>query len=349
MPDSSSLPTANETVLEIRAPYLVFLGSVRHKNAGKTAFGLRDWCPEKCVGQIRLDPDTLDMGLPELSIKEAVAQGAKTLIIGVAPVGGSIEAGWISTLVEALEAGLDIAAGLHSRLLDHPKLAEEASKRGRRLIDVRVPPQGIPIANGKKRTGRRLLTVGTDCAVGKKYTALTIHNELQARSVKSTFRATGQTGILISGGGIPIDATVSDFTSGAAELVSPDNDPDHWDVIEGQGSIFHPAYAPVSIGLLHGSQPDAFIVCHEVGRERVAFYEDYPIPNLYDCIVRHIEAASLTNPKVRCVGISVNTASMDAPTRAAYLDAISEEFDLPAVDPLITGVAPIVDFLLAKF
>lgn len=349
MPDSGIPSPQNANVTEIAAPYLVFLGAVRHKNAGKTAFGLRDWCPEKCVGQIRLDRETLDMGLPDLTIKEAVNAGAKSLIIGVAPVGGSIEPNWISTLCSALEAGLDIAAGLHSRLQDNPKLAETALRNGRKLIDVRVPPSHIPIAIGKRRSGKRLLTVGTDCAVGKKYTALSIHKALQEQSINSTFRATGQTGIMIAGSGIPIDSTISDFTAGAAELISPDNTADHWDIIEGQGSLFHPAYAPVSIGLLHGSQPDAIVVCHEVGRSNIAFYEDYPTPSLKRCIEEHLRTARLTNPKVKCVGISVNTASLSHDERTSYLSSTSAALGLPCVDPISTGVSPIVDHLLSQF
>src|SRR5690606_2848482 len=135
-----------------------------------------------------------------------------------------------------------------------PPLAAAAERNGRRLIDVRVPPAGIPTATGRKRSGKRLLTVGTDCALGKKYTALALARAFRARGLAADFRATGQTGILIAGGGIAIDAVVSDFAAGAAELLSPDAAPDHWDVIEGQGALTHPAYAAVSLALLHGSQ-----------------------------------------------------------------------------------------------
>lgn len=349
MPNTKLLEPSDAGTLNIAAPYLVFLGAVAHKNAGKTAFGIRDWCPERCIGQLRLEGSRLDLGLPDLTIEEAAKQGAKTLIIGVAPVGGSIDPDWIPSLTAALEAGLDIAAGLHARLSDHVQLNQMANQLGRKLIDVRVPPDNIPIANGKKRTGKRLLTVGTDCAVGKKYTALTIARTLNARGVDATFRATGQTGIMISGAGLPIDATISDFTSGAAELLSPNNHPDHWDIIEGQGSIFHPAYAAVSIGLLHGSQPDAIVVCHEAGRERVTFYEDYLLPSIEVCMARHLEAGSLTNSAIRCAGVSVNAKALTASARDAYLSEMSERLGLPCIDPVATGAEAIADFLATNF
>ena len=165
-----------------------------------------------------------------------------------------------------------------------PGLTAAAARRGRRLIDVRMPPPNIPIATGRKRCGKRLLTVGTDCALGKKYTALALARAFAARGHAVDFRATGQTGILIAGGGMPMDAVVADFEAGAAEMLSPDAAPEHWDVIEGQGSLFHPAYAAVSLGLLHGSQPDVIVVCHDPARERVLGYPDYPLPGIAETI-----------------------------------------------------------------
>ena len=179
---------------------------------------------------------------------------------------------------------MDIVSGLHSRLEDIPRLANAAESSGARLINIRIPPSNIPIATGQKRTGRRVLMVGTDCAVGKKYTALALTESLNKASIKATFRATGQTGIMIAGTGIPIDAVVSDFVAGAAELISPDNSEDHWDVIEGQGSLFHPSYAGVSLGLLHGSQPDAIVLCHEANRQYIDSCRSFPIPSIKDCI-----------------------------------------------------------------
>jgi len=209
---------------------------------------------------------------------------------------------------------------------------------GRRLIDVRRPPADLPIGNGRKRTGKRLLTVGSDCALGKKYTALALAREFQARGVDADFRATGQTGILIAGGGIPMDAVVSDFLAGAAEVLSPDAAPDHWDVIEGQGSVVHPAYAGVSLGLLHGSQPDVLVFCHKVGRERVyGLSEHFPIPDLGEIIDLTLSLARRTNPNVRCAGVSLNTSELDEEGAEQAMRDLSVKLGLPCADPIRGG------------
>jgi uncharacterized NAD-dependent epimerase/dehydratase family protein len=330
---------------EIATPYLVFLGAVERAIDAKTGRGLLDWRPELCVGQLRHPGCAADLGLPDMSPAEAVAAGARSLVIGIASFGGGIEDGWIDTFVEAMRAGLDIVSGMHTPLASNERLALVAARSGRRLVDVRRPPDGLGVASGRRRRGLRLMTVGTDCAVGKKYTALAIHRELAARGVKATFRATGQTGILIAGGGIPMDAVISDFLAGAAERLSPDNEPDHWDVIEGQGSLFHPAYAAVTLGLVHGSQPDALVLCHDAGRAAIDGYPDYPLPPLTECMAEYLGAARLTHPDPRFVGISMNTATLSEPERRETLAAVAERTRLPAVDPLATGVAPLVDAL----
>jgi uncharacterized NAD-dependent epimerase/dehydratase family protein len=222
-------------------PYLLFLGDTTQQGYAKTAFGLRDWAGERCVGEWSCAGATVSADLPRLSPKEARARGARALVIGVANSGGVISDSWIPSLIEALESGLDIISGMHTKLGGTPLLNSVAERCGRRLIDVRTPPPNIPIASGRKRSGKRLLTVGTDCALGKKYSALALARAFTRRGVDAVFRATGQTGIMISGGGIPMDAVVADFEAGAAEMLSPDSAPEHWDVIEGQGSLFHPA------------------------------------------------------------------------------------------------------------
>jgi uncharacterized NAD-dependent epimerase/dehydratase family protein len=252
---------------------------------------------------------------------------------------------WVAPIVLAIEAGMDIASGLHQRLGDVPPIAEAARRRGVRLIDVRHPDQRFATATGAKRSGKRLLTVGTDCSCGKKYTALALEKEMLARGMKATFRGTGQTGIMISGGGVAIDAVVADFISGAVEWLSPANEPDHWDVIEGQGSLFHPAFAGVTIGLIHGAQPDALILCHEPTRTHMRALPHQPLPGLRECLEACLAAARLTNKGVVGVGVSVNTARLDASERDAYLARVSAEMDLPAVDPIAVGVGPIVDRL----
>ena len=334
--------------VSLKAPYLLFLGSETSATYAKTGAGLAQWRPELCMGQLRLTPETVDLGLPDHSVASAAAEDAKTLIIGTAIIGGAIPESWLDILVEALESGLDIAAGVHTRLGSIERLAAASEKTGRRLIDVRVPPANIPVGTGLPRSGTRLLTVGTDCAVGKKYTALALEAEMRERNMDVDFRATGQTGIMIAGQGFPIDAVVADFVSGAAELVSPENDPDHWDVIEGQGSLFHPGYAAVSMGLLIGSQPDVFVVCTEAGRTHIEGWEDFELPSIQAVIDRTIDIGLQLNPAIRCVGISANTQSLTDDQRNVYLEGLSKTHGVPAVDPLITGVAAIVDELVTS-
>jgi uncharacterized NAD-dependent epimerase/dehydratase family protein len=324
-------------VSELPYPYLLFLGDTTEPAFAKTAFGLRDWIPERCVGEWACESATVSTGLPRMTPRQARAHGARGLVIGVANVGGIIAEGWVPLLVEALEAGLDIVSGLHAKLPEVPALAATAARSGRRLIDVRVAPPNIPIANGRKRSGKRLLTVGTDCALGKKYAALALARAFAARGRVVDFRATGQTGILIAGRGIPMDAVVADFEAGAAEMLSPDAPADHWDVIEGQGSLFHPAYAGVSLGLLHGSQPDVFVVCHEPGRDRILGLPDYPLPSIAETIDLTLRLGRRTNAAIRCGGVCLNTGRL-APSQALALLALEErELQLPVADPMRGG------------
>ena len=327
-------PTA---ALELPYPYLLFLGDTTEPSYAKTAFGLRDWVPERCLGEWACEGATVTAGLPRLTPREAYAKGARGLVIGVANTGGVIGESWIPLLVEALQSGLDLVSGLHAKLRDVAQLRETAVRCGRRLIDVRVPPASIPIATGRKRSGKRLLTVGTDCALGKKYTALALARAFAERGLQVDFRATGQTGILIAGGGMPMDAVVADFEAGAAEVLSPDAAPDHWDVIEGQGSLFHPSYAAVSLGLLHGSQPDVFVVCHEPGRQHLVGHPDFALPSLAETIDLTLRLGRRTNPRIRCGGISLNTAGLDASAAREVLARESMLLGLPAADPMREG------------
>ena len=333
------------TVEALAAPYLIFLGAVDNPHDAKTGMGLVDWRPELCLGQLRYPGCNADLGLPDMTAAEAHSAGAKSLVVGIASFGGGLEPSWLNTFEDAIRAGLDIVSGMHTPLASCDRLKRVAAETGRRLIDVRRPPGGIPVGSGRPRTGRRVLMVGTDCCVGKKYTALAIHRELLSRGLPATFRATGQTGIMIAGSGIPMDAVVSDFLAGAAELLSPDNEAGHWDVIEGQGSLFHPAYAAVTLGLLHGSQPDALVLCHDASRSHIDGYPAYPIVPLAECIERYLEAARLTNARARFAGMSLNTANLDASERKAAMQRAADQTGLPVVDPVATGVAPLVDAL----
>lgn len=337
------------TEIKLRAPYLIFLGDEPQQTHAKTGIGIAHWRPELCVGQLRLPGSGVDLGLPDMTPEQAYAAGARSVIWGVAGVGGVIPQHWTPTLFEAVAAGMDIVAGAHSSLSEIPGLAETARKHGVSLVDVRKPPRNLPVGDGEKRSGMRLLTVGTDCVVGKKYTALSIAKDMKDRGLKVDFRATGQTGIMIAGAGIPIDAVVSDFVSGAAEVLTPDNDADHWDIVEGQGSLYHPGYAAVTLGLLHGTQPDAFVVCHEAGRKKIEAFGDFPLPDLATLIEQTIIAGRVTNPNIRCAGISLNTASLSAAERQRYLSAKSDSLGLPCVDPVATGVAPLVEHLLEHY
>jgi len=298
------------TRVELKAPYLIFLGTEPEKKHAKTGAGIAHWRPDLCVGQLRLPGCGVDLDLPDMTPAEAAAAGAKSFVWGVAGFGGVIPPEWTGNLFDAVDAGLDIVAGTHSSLADVPGLAEAAAKASVSLIDVRNPPANLPVGTGEKRSGMRLLTVGTECAVGKKYTALAIAKEMADRGMNADFRATGQTG---------------------------------------QGSLFHPAYAAVTLGLMHGSQPDVFIVCHDVGRDVVDGYPDYPTPSFETLIAQTIEVGKLTNANIRCAGFSVNTSSLSDDERDKYLSKVTEETGLPCVDAVATGVGPIVDHLVKSF
>jgi len=331
--------------MAIQQPYLLFLGDAPDQLAAKTAQGIAHWRPEGCVGQLRLAGCKANLGLTDMTLEEGLAAGAKTLVIGVANRGGKFSEQWISVLEQALLLGYDLAAGLHNRLVDVPVLKAAAAQHGRQLFDVRHPSRDFDVASGKKRPGKRLLAVGTDCSVGKMYTALAIEKEMKARGMKVDFRATGQTGILIAGDGVSIDAVVADFISGAVEYLSPANDDDHWDIVEGQGSLFHASFAGVSLGLLHGAQADALVLCHEPTRPHMRGLPDYQLPTLKACMETNLAAARLTNPQARFIGIAVNTSQMAESSVEAYLRRLEADFELPTVDPFAEGVAPLVDRL----
>ena len=331
---------------KLRKPYLLFLGDVKDNLTAKTAFGLKDWCADDVAGEWSLPGCEVTLGLPRLSPRQAQGSGAGSIVVGIAPTGGKLPPHWIAELEEAAAAGLDVVSGLHTRLTSFPELVRAAARSGARLIDVRHSDESFGAASGRKRTGKRVLTVGTDCALGKKYTALALAKNLKSRGVAASFRATGQTGIMISGEGIAMDAVIADFVAGAAERLSPDNSADHWDVIEGQGSLFHPAYAGVTLGLLHGSQPDAIVLCHDPSRRTIDEYPDYPIPDLQVAIDDYLRAGRLTNPAIRCVGLSINSSSLSDADCAEYFRRLTGDLGLPVCDPVRTGVDGLASALL---
>jgi uncharacterized NAD-dependent epimerase/dehydratase family protein len=319
--------------VQISPPYLMFLGDVPDQLAAKTAHGIVDWRREWCLGQLRLPGCGADLGLPEIGIDEAARQGAKTLIVGVANAGGFLPEHWTAVIVQAIEAGLDVASGLHVRLGSKPEIAQAAQRHGRRLFDVRHSDQSFATGKGRKRSGLRLLTVGTDCSVGKKYTVLALEREMRARGFDAEFKATGQTGVFISGRGVAIDAVVADFISGAVEWLSPDADAGHWDLVEGQGSLFHPSFAGVSLGPTRTTMRGV----------------QQPLPSIADVIDLTIRCGRLTNPSIRPVGIAVNTQALGEDEAKAYLDGLGGEHALPATDPVRFGVGAIVELIDETF
>lgn len=332
----------------IPAPFLLYLGSSSDPVGIKTSRGLAEFRPEDCVGEFRHDDCPLTLGLPRLDLKAAAAAGAKTLVLGIANAGGILDKRLVHDAAAALEAGLNVASGLHRRLRDEPRLACLAKERGLQLFDVRKPPATLRVGNGYPRAGHRLLTVGTDCSVGKMYTTLALTRSLRSRGVAADFRATGQTGILIAGGGIAVDAVVADFISGAIEQLAPARDDDGWDLIEGQGSLFHPSFAGVSTGLLHGAQPEAIVLCHDPSRDQMRGIPGRPLPGLKECLEENLRVARVTSEQVRAVGVCLNTSAMDAATAQRLCRRTEDQLGLPCTDPIAFGVEALIDELLCS-
>ncbi len=331
----------------IQTPYLLFLGDAPDALAAKVAQGIKDWRPDVSVGQFRMPTCNADMGLADMTLAEAKAAGAKTLVIGVANRGGVISEAWKAVLVEALQMGFDIASGLHNLLRSEPALVAAAQTHGCTLHDVRVPNASYPIANGVRRTGKRCLAVGTDCSVGKMYTGIAIEREMRARGLDADFRATGQTGILITGSGVPLDAVIADFMAGAVEYLTPDAAPDHWDIIEGQGSLFHVSYSGVTMALVHGGQPDALILCHEPTRTHMRGLPDHVQPSLEELRDVALQMARVSNPGCKVVAISVNTQHLGKQDALDYLAETEARMGLATVDPYVQGASRLVDAMEA--
>ena len=332
----------------IQAPFLLYLGSTTDPVGIKTSRGLAEFRRADCLGEFRHDDCPLTLGLPRLTVAEAAAKGARTMVLGIANPGGTMDATLIADARAALEAGLHVASGLHQRLRDVPELTALADEKGLSLVDVRDPPAGLPVGTGRFRAGRRLLTVGTDCSVGKMYASLALVDGLRRRGQCADFRATGQTGILIAGDGVPLDAVVADFISGAIETLAPARDDGGWDVIEGQGSLFHPSFAGVSTGLLHGAQPEALVLCHDPSRPAIRGLPERPMPTLAECLAANLAVARLTSPDVRAVGVCLNTSAYDDAAARALCAQTAHALGLPCTDPHRYGTEPILDYLLCS-
>jgi uncharacterized NAD-dependent epimerase/dehydratase family protein len=332
--------------VRIPAPYLLYLGSSTDSVGIKTSRGLAVFRPQDCVGEFRHDDCPLTLGLPRLDMAEGAAAGARTLVLGIANSGGTLGQDLVEDAAAALEAGMHVASGLHQRLRDIPRLAALAEANGLQLFDVRDPPCDLVVGTGYPRAGHRLLTVGTDCSTGKMYATLALTQGLRDRGIAADFRATGQTGILIAGGGIPIDAVVADFISGGIERLAPARHDDGWDLIEGQGSLFHPSFAGVSTGLLHGAQPEAIVLCHDPSRTHMRGLPGRSLPGLEECLEANLRTARLTSPQVRPVGICLNTSALDPAEALSLCLRTGAALGLPCTDPIALGVDAIIDELL---
>lgn len=334
--------------MQLKPPFLLFVGDVPDLLAAKTAQGVLDWRPERCLGQMRLPGCQIDLGIADLSIDAAVDAGVKTFVIGAVNAGGTLKENWVGAIVDAIKAGLDVASGLHARLRGVPEIAAALKKYGGNIHELRHNDRVFKTGQGTPRSGKRLLTVGTDCSIGKKYTALAIERDMKAAGYDTEFCATGQTGILIAERGVALDAVVSDFISGAAEWLTPDTAPDRWQIVEGQGSLFHPSFSGVTLGLLHGAQPDAFVVCHEPSRTNMRGVTT-PLPSINQVITQTTAMGQLTNKDIACVGISINTQALEEQAARELLARNSKQYDLPCIDPIRFGTEPVIERISETF
>ncbi len=326
----------------------------------KTANAIIRYQPERVVAVLdrrlagRTVGEVLGFGgdIPVLaSVKEGLARGANTLLIGIAPVGGRLPEEWRGWLAEGLGAGCEVVSGLHTFLADDPVLAETARARGCRILDLRRPPADLPVAAGRAKAldAYVLLTVGTDCNVGKMTAQLQLTQALNRRGVRTRFVATGQTGMMLEGWGIAVDAVVADFVAGAAERITLEGAAGADIVlVEGQGSINHPGYSGVTLGLLHGSCPDGLILCHQASRRYIGDFREegrLRIPPLSDYVRVYESVGSLVHP-TRVLGVCLNTYDLSEAAARRACDEASRDTGLPATDPVRFGPEPLVEAVL---
>jgi uncharacterized NAD-dependent epimerase/dehydratase family protein len=299
------------------------------------------------------------------TLSEALALRPKALLIGTAPAGGQLPPEWLEILKETLRQGLHIINGLHFFLSREPELTELAAQHGCLLWDVRDPEaygvgkfQVINMQKSRPENIRVVTMVGTDCSVGKMHTALELHARTQARGIASSFLATGQTGILISGRGVPLDRVIGDFMAGAVESCIQDEiavlekqalGKPGVIFVEGQGALQHPAYSGVTLSLLHGSDPDAMVLCHKAGTQAVRNYPQVSLPTISETIAMYEAAASWARsqekPRAKVAGIAVNTSMLPEADARLYLERLQDETGLPATDPVRYGVEGLLDAL----
>ena len=319
---------------------------------GKTAHGVIRYRPEEVVAILdsKRAGKTHEGGFPVVgTVLEALAYEPNTALVGVATQGGRFPPEWREVLKECIKRGLNIENGLHEFVTDDPELSELAALHGVTLRDLRKPPGGLNVPTGENLThdSKVVLTVGSDCAIGKMTVALELDAETRRRGIRSEFVPTGQTGIAIAGWGISVDAVVADFLAGSAEtLVIEGRDRGGellW--VEGQGSLLHPAYSGVTLGLLHGSAPHALVLCHQVGQEIVDHDERFPMPSL-SRLVDLYERSSLIARPAKVVAIALNSRNVDDEGAHAAIAAAEAETGLPADDPVRFGSERIVAAVL---
>lgn len=350
-PATTPRPGTSHFSLHDLAPFLILTDDGQAPDSAKTADALVRLRPELCSAFLDTGRQGPDRTLDTLDAETGKARGARSVVIGLAPAGDQgLPAAYEKALRDAAAQGLHVISGLHRPLVAIPGLASAAAAGGARLIDLRHDHGLLQVGDGAARRGQRILTVGTDCAVGKMLTAWRLTEALDAAGKDATFRATGQTGILLSGAGVPLDALPGDFLSGAIEQLAPAAADTHWDVIEGQGSVFHPSFAGISLALLHGAQAQHLVLCHAIDRKTQRHAPDYAPPELDACMALHLELARRTQPAVRFAGISLNTRSLgqgaEADAEAEALCAATEsKLGLPVVDPIRHGVSRLVQAL----
>jgi uncharacterized NAD-dependent epimerase/dehydratase family protein len=317
---------------------------------GKTARGVIRYAPQDVVCVLDSQSEqTEHEGFPLVrTVDAALRYGPTTALVGVATQGGRFPPEWRALLVECIKAGLDVENGLHEFLTEDEELTELARKRGVELRDLRKAPTGLNVPTGENLThgGTSILMVGSDCAIGKMTVALELDREAKARGVRSEFVPTGQTGIAIAGWGISVDAVVADFIAGAAEQLVLEGVQRGGEVlfVEGQGSLLHPAYSGVTLGLIHGSAPHAYVLCHKAGETVVDGDERYPIPPLAELVELH-ERISLLSRPAKVLAVALNTRDLGVKAARRAIAEAEVETGLPATDPVRFGAGKLVDAL----
>ncbi len=318
---------------------------------GKTARGVIRYRPEEVVAILDSERagETYDDFPIVGTVDEALAFGPSAALVGVATQGGRFPPTWRSLLEQCIASGLDVESGLHEFIGDDPELSRLAALHGVELRDLRKPPAGLSVPTGENLThdSRVVLTVGSDCAIGKMTVSLELDAETRRRGVESRFVPTGQTGIAIAGWGISVDAVIADFLAGAAEMLVLEGRDRGGELlwVEGQGSLLHPAYSGVTLGLIHGSAPHAMVLCHLVGQQVVDEDERFPMPSLSALVELHERASLLARP-AKVLAIALNTRDVDEDAARAAIAAAEAETGLPADDPVRFGSARIADAVL---